>query len=115
MIDLLKIGQDAYYVNQEKIYVVRIVAIIHKETKDGEVIKYEIMDYNGKTREVSQAFLVEDFEVAKQISIQNWKNIVEQVTNQINDQKKVTFDEARRMYEEAKKKALEEKKKNDNK
>ena len=109
----LQLGQDAYYINQEKVYVVRIVAIIRKETKDGEIVKYEIMDYNGKTREVSQAFLVEDFDFAKEISKQNWYKIVEQVTKQINEQKKITFDEARSMYEEAKKKALEEKRKND--
>ena len=109
----LQLGQDAYYVSQEKVYVVKIIARIVKQTEKGATIKYEIQDYNGKIREVSQAFLVKDFETAKHISIQNWKNIVEQVTIQINDQKKVTFGEARRMYEEAKKKALEEKRKND--
>ena len=105
----LKIGQDAYYVNQEKIFVVKIVAIIRKETQNGEIIKYEIQDYNGKNREVSQAYLVSDFDLAKKIANANWDEIVQRVTAQVRNQPKYTFQQAREMYENAKKKALKEK------
>ncbi|MGD2071888.1 MAG: hypothetical protein PVG65_00155 [Candidatus Thorarchaeota archaeon] len=104
MLPTFDIGQEAYYVMNEKIYVVKIRAIIKRIDANGQVIKYEVEDYNGKTREVSGAYLVADFESAKRASLNNWNQIIERVTADITNQKKISFKEAQKLYQKAMKK-----------
>ena len=107
---MFKIGQDAYNVRGEKIYVVKIRAIIKRFDKNGETIKYEVEDYNGRTREVTPAYLVADWETAKQASMNNWTEIVQRVTGELQTQKKVSFKEAQKLYKKAVDKQKKEKK-----
>lgn len=107
----LTIGQEGYYVQQEKVQVIKVIAVITRTDDDGQTTQYEIQDYKGKNRVVSQAYLVSDWEVAKKASIENWNSIVDKVTDAVTNQPYISFEEAQAMYNKAKEKAQIEKEK----
>ena len=106
----LTIGQDAYYIQGEKVFVVKIIAIITRTDDKGQITQYEIQNYNGKNRVVSAAYLISDWEIAKKASIENWACIVARVNDEVMNQPKITFKQVQEMYNKAK-----EKKNDDNK
>lgn len=97
-----KIGQEVYYVVQEKIYVARIKSIIIRIKNEGEILHYEIEDPSGRCREVSEAYLVADFYYAKQVSLNNWENLVKDISESLKSYRKITFNEAKEIVENSK-------------
>lgn len=95
-----KLNQDAYIVQDYKIFPVRINAIITREDKSGKTLKYEVRYPNEKLHQISEAFLVGSWKDARKIALDNWRNIYKKVLKDLETNKGFSFEEAKKIVEE---------------
>jgi hypothetical protein len=99
-------GDIVYVVNDYKVNKVVVEAINIKITAEGRVISYSIYDYRQKNNpqrkvvSISEASLVDNITIAKASAKINWKNIIKQVTEQLDNMTDQVFEPVEEKKEE---------------
>jgi len=104
-----KINQDAYLVKDWKITPVKINAIIIRNDKNGETLKYEILYPNNHPDKISEAYLIPTWEEARAVALDNWNKIYKKVLKELETNKGFNFEEAKKIVESMKRKEKNEK------
>ncbi|MHA2012740.1 MAG: hypothetical protein ACTSWG_10275 [Candidatus Helarchaeota archaeon] len=101
---IFKINDKAYTVRDWKIMEMVVVAIINVEDKDGKRVEYKVRDISDNEHIFPEGELIANFDVAKELALQNWQALVKNMTNEIESFTVKNFDKMKRKIQKNRKK-----------
>ena len=89
------VGEKVFVVSDYKVVKVEIKEIICRKVASKAVVEYLVVPINSKKETVkafAEAYLVKDFDKAKESALINWESIYGNVKNALNNLKESDFD-----------------------
>lgn len=91
-----QVGEEVYLVKDYIVVKVLIENIVVTKTKDKETVEYTVSPITNEPKKVSktmpEAYLVKEFEVARQSALTNWENIYQNTKKALTELKPEDFD-----------------------